>query len=263
MEDNFGIKGFISTSMVDWPGKISAVVFLAGCGFRCPVCHNHRLVLEPESMSDYPLEDVLKSLEERKHWIDGVTVTGGEPTFRKNLSDLLSLLRQNGVKIKLDTNGSNPRMLEEIIASGLVDAVFMDVKAPLTFENYSAAAGVPVNPRVIGRSLEILKSSGLEVVFRTTVVPGLIAEPELVRIVNSLGLVPRFAIQPFRNLSTLDPACSTIEEYSLARLEFMRSCFEIPQPAALQYYQFCVEAVSQVPSAGNLQCRSGNEARIV
>lgn len=228
MTSTFCIKGFVSTSMVDWPGNICSVIFLGGCGFRCPSCHNHRLVVEPEKIPDHPLEDILKALEERRGWIDGVTVTGGEPTFSKNLPELLSALRQTGVKIKLDTNGSHPIMIERIIALGLVDAVSMDIKAPLSEALYSRAAGVRVNPGVIRRSLHVLKSSDLEVTYRTTVVPGLIAEPELVRIVTELGDVDRFTIQPFRNLSTLDPSFSQVEEYSLERFEFMRRCFEIP-----------------------------------
>lgn len=238
MEPDFGIKGFISTSLVDWPTRVCSVLFLAGCSFRCPSCHNHRLVLEPDSLPDYPLTEILESLNQRTHWIDGVTVSGGEPTVRNNLPDLLLLLRETGVKVKLDTNGFNPEMLEEIVESRLVDAVYMDVKAPLTVQAYSRAAGVPVNPSIIGRSLEILKGSGLEVVFRTTVVPGLVAEPELVSIVNSLGKVERYTVQPFRNLSTLDPEFSKIEEYTLTRIDFMRRCFEIPAPEmGFQFFQ--------------------------
>lgn len=228
MAKNFSIKGLISTSLVEWPGRVCSVLFLGGCNFRCPSCHNHRLVLQPETLPDYPFSDVLERLEDRKHWIDGVAVTGGEPTLRKDLPELLRILRGIGVSIKLDTNGSNPGMLEEIIESRLVDAVFMDVKAPLMAETYFRAAGVAVNPSLIARSIEILKGSGLEVVFRTTVVPGLVSEPELFSIVNSLGKVDRFTIQAFRNLSTLDPRFLDVEEYTMARIDFMRQCFEIP-----------------------------------
>jgi pyruvate formate lyase activating enzyme len=228
MAGHFSIKGLILTSLIEWPGRVCSVLFLGGCNFRCPTCHNHRLVLEPESLRDYSLPDVLERLEDRKHWIDGVAITGGEPTFSKDLPDLLGILRKMGMSIKLDTNGSNPRMLEEIVESRLVDAVFMDVKAPLMATAYSRAAGVTVNTSAITRSIDILKGSGLEVVFRTTVIPGLVAEPELVSIVNSLGKVERFTVQPFRNVSTLDPQFLNIEEYTMARIDVMRQCFEIP-----------------------------------
>jgi len=198
---DFNIKGFISTSMVDWPGKISSVIFLAGCGFRCPACHNRALVLEPHTLPDYSIEDILDQLTSRRDWIDGVTVTGGEPTTGKDLPALLRLLRSCGAKIKVDTNGSNPSMLKHLVSSGLVDAVYMDVKAPFEIEAYSMAAGVAVDPRIIRRSVEILKGSGLETVFRTTVVPDLVGESELEAIRRGLGSVQRFIIQPFRPLT--------------------------------------------------------------
>jgi len=225
---DFNIKGFIRTSLVDWPGKISSVLFLGGCGFRCPACHNHRLVLDPASIPNYPIQDVSAHLEKRRNWIDGVTVSGGEPTMRKDLPDLLQRLDSCGVRIKLDTNGSNPAMVRQLVAMRLLTAVYMDVKAPLTNEHYSRVAGVAVDVRVIRRSIAILKESGLDVVFRTTVVPGLVEEPELESIVSSLGDIARYIVQPFRNLDTLDPSLAHLKEIPPDRLERMRARFEIP-----------------------------------
>jgi len=230
MNNNFGIKGFISTSLVDWPGKICSVVFLAGCGFRCPACHNPRLVLDPRALQDYPLEEICRSLSNRSKWIDGVTVTGGEPTARKNLPYLLRILRQYGVKIKLDTNGSNPQMLEDLMRSGLIDAVSMDVKAPLDSAAYSAVAGVPIDIDMIKRSILLLLRSPIEATFRTTVIPGLVEEPELARIRESLGDVPRFIVQSFRSRETLDPSFVQIREFDRLRVDNMRSRFEVPAP---------------------------------
>jgi len=231
MTNDMRIKGFISTSLIDWPGKICSIIFLAGCGFRCPACHNGRLVLEPDSIPDYPLEDILNHLRSHKQWIDGVTVTGGEPTIRRGLPDLLAELRDCGVRIKLDTNGSNPSMLNYLVRAGLIDAVYMDVKAPLASARYSRVAGVAVDTRVIRRSIEILKSSGLEVAFRTTVIPGLVEEPELESIRQALGTVRRFIVQAFRSRETLNPAFESIEEFTIDRVEAMRSRFEVPAAA--------------------------------
>lgn len=228
MPESFGIRGFISTSFLDWPGKVCAVIFLSGCNFRCHVCHNHKLVVDPNANAEIPLRDILDELKAKRDWIDGVTVTGGEPTIRKNLPDLLTLLKEHGLKIKLDTNGSNPSMLRELIGRNFLDAVSMDVKAPLTDEEYSLVAGVPVDVRVIKRSIDILKSSDLEVAFRTTAIPGLVEENELERIVGALGNVTRFTVQGFRPLETLDPEFGLREEFGLERLEEMRSRFEIP-----------------------------------
>lgn len=224
----YSIKGFVPTSFVDWPGKISSVIFLAGCGFRCPACHNHKLVTDPDSLDDYPLDEIFRQLKRRNHWIDGVTVTGGEPTVRANLPQLLRLLRECGARVKLDTNGANPGMLARLIESGLVDAVYMDVKAPLDARHYSRVAGVPVDPAVIRRSIRILNGSGVEVAFRTTVVPGLVEEPELKLIVKALGPVHRFIVQPFRSAETLDPHLRGATEFSLDRIEAMKTTFEIP-----------------------------------
>jgi pyruvate formate lyase activating enzyme len=226
MKDGFNIKGFIPVTFVDWPGKVSAVVFLGGCGFRCPACHNHVLVTNPGSMQDYPLDAMLASLKSRRQWIDGVTVTGGEPTDRKNLPELLKRFKKLGLTIKLDTNGSRPKSLERLIKDGLVDAVSMDVKAPLTPSEYSLTAGVPVDVSVIQRSIDLLRSSGLDITFRTTIIPDLVEEPELAKIRRTIGRDAQYILQPFRNMSTLDPAFQTKEEFPLERFETMRLMFE-------------------------------------
>lgn len=235
MNNAFGIKGFISTSLLDWPGKICSVVFLAGCGFRCPACHNSSLVLDPASVPDYPIERVLQSLSNRSKWIDGVTVTGGEPTIRRDLPDLIRALRACGVKIKLDTNGSNPEMLEQLICSHLIDAVSMDVKAPLVQQSYSRVAGVPVDVRIVRRSISILKRSDLEVIFRTTAIPGIVEEPELEAISEALGDIPRFIVQSFRSTDTLEPSFARIPEFSRLRFEDMKARFETHSPWNRQY----------------------------
>lgn len=223
----FNIKGFISTSLIDWPGKICSVIFLGGCGFRCPACHNSRLVLEPGAMPNYPLIEILNRLSRMQGWTDGVTVTGGEPTMRENLPLLLRRIRATGASVKLDTNGSRPEVLEGLIRARLIEAVFMDIKGPLNEAAYSRVAGVPIDIGVIRRSIDILKRSGLEVVFRTTVIPGLVEEPELESIVDALGDVQRFLIQPFRNQETLDPAFRSIPEFDRGRFDDMRERYEI------------------------------------
>ncbi len=225
---NFGIKGFISTSLVDWPGKLCSIIFLGGCCFRCPSCHNPTLVIHPGSLQDYPLHEICRSLENRSKWIDGITITGGEPTIRRNLPDLLRIFRKYGIAIKLDTNGSNPEMLEELICSGLVDAVSMDVKAPLDEVSYSAVAGGKVDIKLIKKSLNLLRRSSIEVTFRTTVIPGFVEEPELAQIKEMIGDVPRFTIQTFRNTKTLDPSFSKIREFPRERVDEMRDRFESP-----------------------------------
>ncbi|MGB9617325.1 MAG: anaerobic ribonucleoside-triphosphate reductase activating protein [Desulfomonilaceae bacterium] len=222
----FGIKGYTTTSLVDWPDKICSVVFFGGCTFRCPYCHNSSLVLHPDTLEDLSVEAVLASIESRRGWIDGVTVTGGEPTARRAMPDFLSLLRQRGIPVKLDTNGSNPWLLERLIEDELVAAVYMDVKAPLDRRRYSRVAGTTVNPETIQRSIDILKRSSVEVVFRVTVVPGLVAEAEIEEIRRSLGDVDAFLVQRFRNGNTLDPTFSQLPEFSEERFQTMQARYD-------------------------------------
>ena len=228
MSDTYHVKGFIRASMLDWPGRIASVLFLGGCGFRCPACHNHKLVLDPHSMPDYPIDRILDYLARRDTWIDGVVVTGGEPTATRKLPELIAIFKDRGVKVKLETNGSNPRMVEMLMEESLIDGVSMDVKAPLTMQEYSLVAGVPLDPSVIQRSIDMLRASGLEVSFRTTVIPGLVEEPELARIRDSLGDVSSYRIQAFRNVDTLEPSFSSIQPFTAGRVEQMRKRFEIP-----------------------------------
>ncbi len=226
-EITFGIKGFVPTSFVDWPNKICSVLFVGGCTFRCPYCHNVSLVLHPDTLDDIPVETVLSSIDSRRAWIDGVTVTGGEPTAKRALPDLLHLFRTQGIPVKLDTNGSNPTMIHKLLENDLVQAVYMDVKAPLKGQCYSIVAGTPIDPHTIQRSIDILKRSSIEVVFRTTVVPGLVAEEELREVRRILGDVDTFLVQRFRNGNTLDPSLSQLPEFTEDRFLSMQDRYEI------------------------------------
>ncbi len=224
------IKGFLPLSMLDWPEKVTSVIFLGGCSFRCPACHNHELVLSPERHLDQPLGQVIGFLRERTKWIDGVTITGGEPTCHEGTPELISKFKDLSLKVKLDTNGANPTMLEELIHQGLIDAVSMDIKAPLETGLYSRLAGVSVNLSNIKRSIQLLKTSRISVFFRTTVIPGLIGENELDSIRNQLGNVSRYSIQKFRNIDTLDPEFRKIPDLDLESFDSLQLKFEQPRP---------------------------------
>ena len=123
-----GIKGFQGTSLLDFPGRIASLVFFGGCNLRCPYCHNPALVLEPESYPDLPLDEVLAELADRRGFIDGVVVTGGEPTLAADLLPLLQGIRDLGLQIKLDTNGLAPKVLEILLQRQLLDSIACDLK---------------------------------------------------------------------------------------------------------------------------------------
>ncbi|HEY5998071.1 MAG TPA: anaerobic ribonucleoside-triphosphate reductase activating protein [bacterium] len=209
MSTDFGIKGFLETSFLDWPGRLAAVLFLGGCNFRCPFCHNAELVLAPHLVPSIALGDVLERLRPLRGWVDGVVVSGGEPTLSPHLPELLGRLRSAGFEIKLDTNGSRPEVLAKLFARGLVQAVEMDVKAPLEPGAYTRLAGVPARVELIRASLDLVSLSGLPHRFRTTYVPGLLDAESMGRLRRSLPAQSPFAVQAFDPRRVLDPALST------------------------------------------------------
>jgi pyruvate formate lyase activating enzyme len=207
------IKGFLETSFLDWPGKLCSVVFRPRCNFRCPYCHNHPLVFHPEQYAAIPLEVILPRLHSLRNWIDGVCLTGGEPTLHTGLLLLIREVKRKGFLIKLDTNGSNPLMLEDLIEGGAVDFVSMDVKAPLDPFRYSRSTGIPINLKPILESIEILKRGNVEYQFRMTVVPGLHQEEDMKTLADQLRVGQRFILQNFNPENPLDPSLKSIVPY--------------------------------------------------
>lgn len=199
------IKAFLPTSMIEWEGRLSCAIFLPGCNFRCPFCHARDLVLYHDELEDVPLEKVLRHLLDNRGWVDGVVISGGEATTHEGLTSLIAVLREHVGSVKLDTNGSNPQVVEALVNAGLVNSVAMDVKAPLD-ERYSLAAGVPVDVEAVRETLEFLRSSGVEHEFRTTVVPGLHTCHDIVEIARCLGPTESLVLQQFAPLNCLDPS---------------------------------------------------------
>jgi pyruvate formate lyase activating enzyme len=165
------IKGFIETSFVDWRGTVAAVLFLSGCNLACPYCHNYTLVSDPDSYLTLEAGVVLARLKEFAGWIDGVVVSGGEPTLHPGLGKLLRLIKQAGFAVKLDTNGLRPGVVRELCAEGLVDVVAMDVKAPLEPLAYARAAGRAVDLGALAETIAFLKGGGSAHEFRSTIWP--------------------------------------------------------------------------------------------
>lgn len=207
------IKGFLETSFVDWPGKLCSVFFLPRCNFRCPYCHNHSLVFHPEQLTAIPLKFILARLDSLKNWIDGVCLTGGEPTLHGGLSSLIREVKWRKFLVKLDTNGSNPQMLQDLIDRGAVDFVSMDVKAPLDPFGYSRSAGIRINLEPILRSIEILKRGNVEYQFRMTVVPGLHQEKDVKTLGDQLRAGRRFVLQNFNPENPMDPSLKHVVPY--------------------------------------------------
>ncbi|MDR3762591.1 MAG: anaerobic ribonucleoside-triphosphate reductase activating protein [Acidobacteriota bacterium] len=197
---NFG--GFLACSFSDYPGHLAAVVFAQGCNFCCPFCHNADL-LAPQAG---PLQesDVLTTLRERRRQLEGVVVSGGEPTLQPDLPAFLIELRRMGYQIKLDTNGSRPEVLRALIAARLVDFIAMDVKAP--WEKYSELAGVPLKPERLQQSVALIASSGLPHQFRTTHVTLLLSPQDMAAIRAQVPDGSDYRVQPFHPEHALSPA---------------------------------------------------------
>lgn len=220
-----GIKGFIKTSLVDWDGKVTSVIFLPNCNFRCPMCHNYGLILHPERYPDQDYEEIMNYLSENSDFLDGVVITGGEPTLYEGLERICKDVRNLGLKVKLDTNGYMPDKLLKLLEDDLVDYIAMDVKAPLREDIYSRLSGVKVDIERIKKSIGIIKSSGIDYEFRTTVVPSLLKPEDVVEISKELSPARRFAIQQFVPENSMSKVLREIKPYDKKILEELaREC---------------------------------------
>ena len=198
------IKGFLETSFLDWPGQVSSVLFLAGCNFRCPFCHNYGLVLNHTEFPSLDWTAIRSRLAGFRGWIDGVVISGGEPTLSPGLTDLIRDIRGLGFMVKLDTNGSRPEVLSTLLEEGLLDHVAMDVKGPLDEVSYARAAGRPGFLDQVKHSLDLLAESGLSYTLRTTVVPDLHKEQDVLLLAEQLKTAPVWKLQKFHPENALD-----------------------------------------------------------
>lgn len=215
------IGGLQKTTLIDYPGQIAATVFLCGCNFRCPFCYSRELVL-PEEIKKQPKiseKEFFDFLKERKGLLGGIVICGGEPTIHQDLPDFIKKIKDLGYLVKLDTNGSNPEMLKQLIKEKLIDYIAMDVKAPK--EKYDEAAGVKVNMRKIRESISILREEKVEFEFRTTVVPTIHTKEDIVKIAKwirgdlSIGSGQgKYYLQNFRPEKTIDPKFEKVKPYS-------------------------------------------------
>ena len=189
------IKGLQKLTLLDYPGKLAAIVFVGGCNFRCPFCHNGTLVLGNEG--DLDIEEIYSFLESRKNKLSGVVISGGEPTLYPDLPDFIRRIRSFGYKIKLDTNGTNPEMIRMLVGEGLVDYVAMDIKnSP---ESYEATAGANVDMEKIRQSVDFLLSDAVEYEFRTTLVRQLHTHEDMKKIGEWIKGAKRYFLQSYKH----------------------------------------------------------------
>lgn len=190
------IYGYQKTTLLDYPGHVAATIFTGGCNFRCPFCHNSDLILNPTTL--IPEEEIFAFLKKRKNILSGICITGGEPTLQPDLSDFIVKVRSLGYKIKLDTNGYLPEIIQDLLNKKLLDYIAMDIKAG--YSNYSKVCGIQnFNMDTIKKSISIIENSGIDYEFRTTVVKELHSEQDFQEIIEMISPQSPYYIQSFKD----------------------------------------------------------------
>ncbi len=199
------LGGLQKLTLIDYPGHIAATVFTVGCNFRCPFCHNPELVLSMGYKVSSIFEDELfKFLEDRKGKLEGVCITGGEPTIQPDIIDFIQKIKHLGYKVKLDTNGTRPDVLRNLFRKNLLDFVAMDIKSSL--EEYDKTTNSQVDIERIKLSVKLIRNSAVDYEFRTTVVPGLHKEEDFAKIGKWLAGSKKYVLQAFEDKGKiLDP----------------------------------------------------------
>jgi len=196
------IKGFQGTSLLDFPGRISALVFFGGCNLACPFCHNPPLVVNPDEFPDFPADELLAELDRRRSFIDGVVVSGGEPTLDPALPELLREIKALDLLVKLDTNALLPDVLQSLIDESLVDYLAVDLKT--TVERYDELHHRPVDIAALRKGLRIVLNASVEHEFRTTCVPGLVEREDILSMATEIKGARRWVLQQFMAPHALD-----------------------------------------------------------
>ena len=205
------IGGFQKTTLLDYPEQISSIIWTVGCNFNCPFCYNVDVVNKTaKTISE---EEVFSYLQKRKNVIDGLVISGGEPFLQKDIISFCEKVKKMGYLVKIDTNGTFPEKLKQILDKKLVDYIAMDVKAPK--KKYSDLAGKKVDIKKIQKSIDIIRESGVDYEFKTTFVPGLLTKNDIKEIGKWLDGSEKYFIQQFKNnIPTLSSNLQTTKSYS-------------------------------------------------
>lgn len=189
------IAGVQKVTLLDYPGKVACEIFTQGCNFECPFCQNSSLI-PITNTGEFSEEEIFEYLNLRKNILDGVVITGGEPTVQKDLKGFIKKIKDLGLLVKLDTNGGNPKVLQELIDEKLVDYVAMDIKN--IFNKYNITAGKKINLDNIKKSIEILKASKIDYEFRTTIIKEMHSLDDIVSICKLVGSA-KYYLQNFED----------------------------------------------------------------
>jgi len=217
------VKGFIETSFVDWPGKICSVIFFPNCNFRCCYCHNSALVLRQDSLEEIGFDVIHQRITGQKSWIDGICVSGGEPTIHPELPEVFSVIKKEGFLTKLDTNGSNPEMLKSLVKDGLVDYVAMDVKSSLKESDYCKITQAPNMLKSVKESIAFLLEKRVKYEFRFTVLPSHHKKDDIFKLAMDLNGAEKLRIQNFNpSENVLDPSLQDLKPFTETDINFIQ-----------------------------------------
>lgn len=211
------IGGLQKVSLIDYPGKICCIIFTQGCNFRCPYCHNPELVLPEKFTPLIDEEEIFSFLKKRKKYLDGVSITGGEPCIHRDILSFMERIKNAGYSVKLDTNGYFPKIIKEAIERKIVDYIAMDVKGPP--EKYSEIAGVKVDINRVLKSIELIKESGIEYEFKTTVVKSQLSKEDFEKIGKMIKNASLYFIQKFKPSKTVKVEFMNEETYNEEEFE--------------------------------------------
>lgn len=218
------ITAFDKFTTLDYPNHLACIIFTGGCNLRCSYCHNAEMVL-PEMLSKIdhkvPFETVLNFLESRIGMLDGVVICGGEPTVQHDLPERIEEIKAMGFKVKLDTNGTNPRMLAKLLERKRLDYVAMDVKDSLPYRKQ--LVGVDVDKDLIEESIDLIINSGVDHEFRSTILPAFHNLETLKKMGQSIKGAKRWALQKFRNQKTLTEIFGGLEEFEGSEMDFLKN----------------------------------------
>lgn len=209
---NLPIVGLDKLSLVDYPDKLCATVTVGGCNFRCPYCDQGDIVFDYLPMPKLTEDKVIEILHPRIGFLDGVCVTGGEPLIHREMLNFLGRLKSIGAKVKMETNGSHPRRLRIMLLRRYIDYVAMDVKVQP--KRYPELVQYKVMPEEIEDSIQLIRRSKADYEFRTTMVPGIVTEKDMLEIVHMLAGSKRYALRQFKPGKTISKECDKIQPYS-------------------------------------------------
>ena len=228
------IKGLQKVSLLDFPGGICSTIFVGGCNLRCRYCYNRDLVLNPGSIPVISTDEIFAFLGSKSSLLDGVCVSGGEPTLQEELPDFLMEIKKMGLKVKLDTNGTRPEVISRLLEEDVLDYIAVDVKGPPA--KYSYITGNNTDHAKLKETIALLKNSRVEQEFRTTVIPGLLEDEDLLSIAKEIAGCRRYVLQQFSLRPTLiDPALLSLKPYSREKVaEMARMCHEYVETLELR-----------------------------